>query len=144
MRTFYRNAPIIMGAGALLVLLSAPAPRALIADEPLSTGSVLIDAEGAVQPASFVELRARLDATDRAVALNALKVALNELGDGSILLWRRPSRALTGVIKAVSVFRDSEGRVCRHVSYSLSLGTYVRQVEGVACREANGKWSLSG
>lgn len=144
MRTFYRTVPIIMGAGALLVLLGAPAPHALVADEPLSTGSVLIDAEGAVQPASFVELRARLDPTDRAVALNALKVALNELGDGSSLLWRRPSRALTGVIKAVSVFRDSEGRVCRHVSYSLSLGTYVRQVEGVACRETNGGWSLSG
>jgi len=144
MRTFYRTVPIIMGAGALLVLLGAPAPHALVADEPLSTGSVLIDAEGAVQPASFVELRARLDPTDRAVALNALKVALNELGDGSSLLWRRPSRALTGVIKAVSVFRDSEGRVCRHVSYSLSLGTYVRQVEGVACRETNGGWSLAG
>jgi surface antigen len=144
MRTFYRIAPIIMGTGALLVLLSAPAPSSLIADEPLSTGSVMIDAEGAVQPGSFAELRARLDATDRAVALNALKVALNELGDGASLLWRRPSRALTGVIKAVSVFRDSEGRVCRHVSYSLSLGTYVRQVEGVACREANGRWALSG
>jgi surface antigen len=144
MRTFYRNAPIIMGAGALLVLLSAPAPRTLIADEPLRTGSVSIDAEGASQPAGFVELRSRLDATDRAVALNALRVALNELGDGGSLLWRRPSRALTGVIKAVSVFRDSEGRVCRHVSYSLSLGTYVRQVEGVACREADGKWSLAG
>jgi surface antigen len=143
MRTFYRTAPIIMGAGALLVLLSAPAPHALIADEPLRTGSLSIDAEGA-QPAGFVELRDRLDATDRAVALNALKVALNELGDGGSLLWRRPSRALTGVIKADSVFRDGEGRVCRHVSYSLSLGTYVRQAEGVACRDANGKWSLEG
>ncbi len=59
MRTFYRNAPIIIGAGALLVLLSAPAPLSLIAEEPLRTGSVSIDAESAAQPAGFVELRAQ-------------------------------------------------------------------------------------
>jgi surface antigen len=144
MRTFYRNAPIIIGAGALLVLLSAPAPLSLIAEEPLITGAVQIDAESAAQPANFAELRAQLDASDRAVALNALQVALNELGDGASLLWRRRSRGLTGVIKAVSAFRDDAGRVCRHVSYSLSLGTYAREVEGVACRESNGSWSLAG
>jgi surface antigen len=146
MRTVHRNAPIIIGAGALALLLVASASLSLFAEEPAYTGSVVIDtesAEGATQPA-FAELRARLDGTDRAVALNALQVALTELGDGATLIWKRPSRELTGVIKPVSAFRDGEGRVCRHLTYSLSLGTFVREVEGIACREPSGTWSLAG
>ena len=147
MRTVHRNAPIIVGAGVLALLLVAPASLSLFAEEPAYTGSVVIDAEsalGAEQPAAFAELRARLDGTDRAVALNALQVALTELGDGAILIWKRPSRELTGVIKPVSAFRDGEGRVSRHLTYPLSLGTFVREVEGTACREPSGTWSLAG
>jgi surface antigen len=59
-------------------------------------------------------------------------------------VWRRSSRGLAGVIKPVSAFRDNAGRVCRHLSYSLSLGTYVREIEGVACRQSDGRWSLAG
>ena len=146
MRTVHRNAPIIIGAGALALLLIAPASLSLFAEEPAYTGSVIDteSAEGAKQRAAFAELRAKLDGTDRAVALNALQVALTELGDGGTLIWKRPSRELTGVIKPVSAFRDDEGRVCRHLTYSLSLGTFVREVEGIACREPGGSWSLAG
>ena len=147
MRTVHRNAPIIIGAGVLALLLVAPASLSLFAEEPAYTGSVVIDTEsafGAKQPTAFAELRARLDGTDRAVALNALQVALTELGDGATLIWKRPSRELTGVIKPVSAFRDDEGRVCRHLTYSLSLGTFVHEVEGTACREPSGTWSLAG
>jgi surface antigen len=144
MRTFHWNAPIIIGAGALAVLLLAPAPTALYAEEPVAVASVVIDTESAKQPVTFAELRSRLDGSDRDLALNALQVALTELSDGATLVWRRPSRALTGVIKPVSAFRDDEGRVCRHLIYTLSLGTYVRQVEGIACRGADGNWSLAG
>ena len=41
-------------------------------------------------------------------------------------------------------YRDDKGRMCRHVLYSLALGTYQRQIEGVACREPDGSWSHSG
>ena len=143
MRTIHRNAPIIIGAGALVVLLVASASFSFFAGEPEYTGSVVIDTESDRQP-TFAELRAKLDDSDRAVALNALQVALTELGDGASLIWRRPSRELTGVIKPVSAFRDDEGRVCRHLTYSLSLGTFVREVEGTACREPGGAWSLNG
>jgi hypothetical protein len=34
--------------------------------------------------------------------------------------------------------------VCRHLTYSLSLGTFVREVEGIACREPGGSRSLAG
>jgi hypothetical protein len=144
MRTFHWNVPEWIGAGALAVLLLTLAPFALHAGEPVQTASVVIDTESAKPPSGFAELRSHLDSGDRDLALNALQVALTELGDGATLVWRRPSRALTGVIKPVSAFRDDAGRVCRHLIYSLSLGAYVRQVEGIACRELDGKWTLAG
>jgi surface antigen len=90
------------------------------------------------------ELKARLDRSDRMAAVQALELALSELGDGVTLVWQRPERRLVGRIKPVSAFRDDSGRVCRHVVYSLALGAYQRQIEGVACRESDGSWSLSG
>jgi hypothetical protein len=144
MRTFRGNAPTIIGAGALAILCLVPAPLSLHAEEPVHTGSVNIDTESPERAAAFADLRAKLDGSDRDIALNALQVALSELGDGASLVWRRPSRGLTGVIKPVSAFRDGEGRVCRRLTYSLSLGTFVREVEGTACRERGGAWSLQG
>jgi len=93
---------------------------------------------------SFEELKTRLDGSDRRAAMQALDLALSELADGMTLVWQRPERALAGRIKAISAFRDDRGRICRHVLYSLTLGAYQRQIEGVACKEADGSWSLSG
>jgi surface antigen len=140
MRTFRWNAPIIIGAGALALLLFAPAPLPLKAGE--SGADRLTASEG--QQLSLNELKARLDRSDRVAAMQALELALSELGDGVTLVWQRPERALTGRIKSVSAFRDDRGRVCRHIVYSLALGAFQRQVEGVACREPDGSWSLSG
>jgi surface antigen len=140
MRTFRWNAPIIIGAGALVLSVFAPAPLPLKAGE--SGAERLAATEG--QQLGLNELKARLDRSDRAAAMQALELALSELGDGVTLVWQRPERGLVGRIKPVSAFRDDQGRVCRHVLYSLALGTYQRQIEGVACRESDGSWSLSG
>ena len=140
MRTFRWNAPIIIGAGALVLSVFAPAPLPLKAGE--SGAERLAATEG--QQLGLNELKARLDRSDRAAARQALELALSELGDGVTLVWQRPERGLVGRIKPVSAFRDDQGRVCRHVLYSLALGTYQRQIEGVACRESDGSWSLSG
>jgi surface antigen len=85
-----------------------------------------------------------LDRSDRQAAYQALALALDELGDGVTLVWRRPARGLVGRIKPVSAFRDDKGRVCRHIVYSLSLGGYEKEIEGDACRESDGSWSLAG
>jgi surface antigen len=140
MRTFRWNAPIIIGAGALALSLFAPAPFSLKAGETGAIGPAA--PEG--QQLGLGELKARLDQSDRLAARQALELALSELGDGVTLVWQRPERKLEGRIKPVSAFRDDRGRICRHVVYSLTLGPYQRQVEGVACREPNGSWSLSG
>jgi len=140
MRTFRWNAPIIIGAGALVLSVFALAPL------PLKAGESGADVTGSIEgrQLGLNELKARLDQSDRAAAMQALELALSELGDGVTLVWRRPERELVGRIKPVSAFRDDHGRVCRHVVYSLALGTYQRQIEGVACRESDGSWSLSG
>jgi len=140
MRTFRWNAPIIIGAGALVLSVFAPAPLPLKAGE--SGAEVAVASEG--QQLGLTELKARLDQSDRVAAVQALDLALSELGDGVTLVWQRPERRLVGRIKPVSAFRDDKGRVCRHVIYSLALGAYQRQIEGVACREPDGSWSLSG
>ena len=140
MRTFRWNAPIIIGAGALVFLSFAPAPLPLKAGE---SGAEL-DAASDTRKLDLGRLKARLDGSDRVAAIRALQLALSELGDGVTLVWRRPERDLVGRIKPVSAFRDVKGRVCRHVVYALALGTYQRQIEGIACREPDGSWALSG
>ncbi|HEY8275862.1 MAG TPA: hypothetical protein VIG52_02575 [Methyloceanibacter sp.] len=143
MRTFHRNAPIIIGAGALVLSLISPAPPSPHAQEQVRLAGVEGGVSAAPKP-TLAELRARLDQSDRALAVKALGLALNELGDGATLVWRRPERALVGKIKPSTAFRDNEGRICRHVTYAITLGDYSNQVEGVACREIDGEWSLKG
>ncbi|MGA9605193.1 MAG: RT0821/Lpp0805 family surface protein [Methyloceanibacter sp.] len=140
MRTFRWNAPIV-GAGALLVSILAPASHPLKAEE---RGAQATTAATAPAASGLNELRTRLDQSDRQAAYQALQLALDELGDGVTLVWKRPARGLVGKIKPVSAFRDDKGRVCRHLLYSLSLGGYEKEIEGNACREADGSWALAG
>ena len=140
MRTFRLKAPITIGAGALLFFVFAPASPPLKADE----WSVVVTREASAPTPEFAELKAKLDGSDRKAAAQALQLAMNELGDGVTLVWRRPEHALEGRVKPISAFRDEHGKVCRHLVYSLSLGGYSREIEGVACRELDGSWSLAG
>jgi len=73
-----------------------------------------------------------------------LQMALNELGDGVTLAWRRPISQLSGRIKPVAAFRDNQGRICRQVIYSLARGHQEQEIEGVACREEDGRWAITG
>lgn len=88
-------------------------------------------------------LRAKLDDSDRLAALRALHMALSRISDGATFIWRKKSRSLAGVIKPTTAFRNVKGQVCRHLIYSLSLGKYVKSIEGVACRGADGRWQLT-
>ena len=149
MRTFRGNAPIIIGASALVLSLLALAPSSLQAQDGAQLSAAQpIAAPGAMgmtgPTPTLAELRSKLDASDRAIALQALDLALSELGDGTTLMWKRPTRQLAGAVRPISAFRDDSGRICRHVIYALTLGPYSKQVEGIACRDAVGHWSLEG
>lgn len=89
------------------------------------------------------QLRAKLDDSDRLAALRALHMALSRVSDGATFIWRKKSRKLAGVIKPTMAFRNAKGQVCRHLIYSLSLGKYVKSIEGVACRDSDGRWRLT-
>ena len=148
MRTFQWNAPIV-GAGALVLCVLLPALVPLKAED---RGAQVVVPVTKTAPAetsrdtksSLTELKSHLDRSDRAVALRALQMALTELGDGVTVVWRRPESRLTGRVKPVSAFRDEGGRLCRTVIYSLTRGGKENEVEGVACRSADGRWAIAG
>jgi surface antigen len=77
-------------------------------------------------------------------ALRALSAALNRLGDGSTYIWRRDEQKLRGLVTPTTSFRNSHGKICRHVVYTISRGKSTRRMEGIACRNADRRWSLSG
>ena len=141
MRTFHRNAPIIIGAGALAVLLFAPAPLLLKAEE---RGAEMTATSIEQKPQAERPVKSALDRSDRHAAMAALQLALTELGDGVTLIWQRPARGLKGRITLRSAFQDDRGRICRHLVYWLAHGAYERQIEAIGCRKPDGRWSLSG
>lgn len=91
---------------------------------------------------SFMQLRARLEYHDQIVALRALHMALSRVPDGGTFVWRKKSRSLKGFIQPTKAFRNAEGQVCRHLIYALTLGRYIKQIEGIACRQDDGRWRL--
>jgi len=140
MRSFHWNAPII-GAGALMLSVLFPALVPLKAEE---NGAKQVTSAHQPAPQGLTELKTSLDSSDRTIALQALQMALTELGDGVTLVWRRPVSQLMGRIKPVSAFRDDAGRICRHVVYSLAQSGRETEIEGVACRDGDGRWAIAG
>lgn len=91
---------------------------------------------------SLAELRSNLDRTDQMVALRALHLALSQVPDGGTFVWRKKSRSLKGMIRPSKAFRNADGNICRHIIYALVLGRYTKQIEGIACRQEDGRWQL--
>ncbi len=86
----------------------------------------------------------KLTDKDYDAALQAVHFALTEIEDGKIYHWRQDDNKLRGKVKPINAFKDKEGRLCRHIIYTLAIEKYRKTVEGVACRSINGGWSLSG
>lgn len=86
----------------------------------------------------------RFDEADEIATLEAIRLALSEVGDGGTYAWYRESGLLNGVVSPTSSFKDRSGRVCRHIVVILSAGPQTGRLEGVACRAADGRWVLEG
>ena len=84
------------------------------------------------------------DPSDEVAALEAVHLALTEVGDGAAYVWHRRNGRLSGVVKPTTSFKDARGQICRHIVMSLSAGSHSRTTEGVACRLENGTWQLEG
>ena len=96
-----------------------------------------------VQP-RYLESRALLDENDEIAALEAVRVALTQVGDGATYVWHRANGRLSGVVQPTGSFKDPAGHVCRHIILILATGAHSSKIEGVACRLANGRWQLDG
>jgi len=85
-----------------------------------------------------------LDTTDEMATLEAVHLALSELGDGASYIWHRRNGRISGIISPTASFKDPDGRVCRHVVMTLTAGPHSARTEGIACRMADKSWRLEG
>jgi hypothetical protein len=92
----------------------------------------------------YAEVHALLDESDEIAALEAIRVALTEVGDGGSYVWRRSHGRLSGIVQPTASFKDPGGRVCRHIVLTMTVGTASGKAEGIACRLADGRWQLDG
>jgi hypothetical protein len=81
---------------------------------------------------------------DETIALDQIAFGLNEAGDGGSYVWQRNDGRLAGIVTPTGSFKDAGGHVCRHVVVTLSRADISRRVEGVACRQEDGRWQLEG
>jgi surface antigen len=86
----------------------------------------------------------RLSEADEIATLDAIRVALSEIADGSTYVWYRRHGHLNGLVTPTSSFKDGKDRVCRHVLLILSAGSQTGRIEGIACRSSTGLWLLEG
>lgn len=84
------------------------------------------------------------DTIDELAALEAVHLALTEVGDGQSYIWHRRSGILSGVVRPTASFRNAAGRICRHIEVTLTAGARSKRTEGIACRDKDGAWSLEG
>jgi surface antigen len=82
------------------------------------------------------------DEDDEIATLEAIRIALSEVGDGNAYVWRRWHGRLGGIVQPTASFKDPAGRVCRHIVLQLTRGERVGRAEGVACRRGDGRWEL--
>jgi surface antigen len=92
----------------------------------------------------YAGARAGLDESDEIAALEAIRIALTEVGDGSTYVWRRQYGRLSGIVQPTISFKNASGRVCRHILLIMTVGTATGRAEGIACRLPDGRWQLEG
>jgi hypothetical protein len=145
--------PALLGVGAIalvLALVLAPQHASAQVGDPAERGPCLCPSPNPSKPPAvsakpkFAEANAHLDENDEIAALEAIRVALSEVGDGDSYVWRRTHGRLSGVVQPTASFKDPAGRVCRHILLIMTVGTATGRAEGIACRLAGGRWQLDG
>lgn len=149
MRTFHRAGTPVLAVQLLVFICVFYLSTGAIASQKTGVPDRQNAASGGIPPIpvekptrSLAKLRSQLDRNDQLIAMRALHLALSQVPDGGTFVWRKRSRSLKGLIKPTRAFRNAKGQVCRHVIYALSLGRYIKRIEGIACRTQDGSWHL--
>lgn len=132
-----------------LAALAACVAAALAMSPLLPRAAMAGEGKGPKPPAAvtrpaITDFKATLDENDEIAALEAIRVALSEVGDGNTYVWYRRHGRLSGLVQPTTSFKDASGRVCRHILLILTTGGYTARAEGVACRLGDGRWQLEG
>jgi surface antigen len=137
---------VLLGVGAACLLaLLASADLAAAEDAKPSPSAPCACSGGNPASANLAGPRKpQLDEDDEIAALEAIRVALSEVGDGSTFVWQRRNGRVSGLVRPTASFKDASGRICRHIMLILNSGTQTGKIEGIACRLDNGRWQLEG
>ena len=129
---------------ALLLFVTPDFAAAAEADPAIQAGCTCPPNDSRPTKPKLADLKAPLDEDDQVAALESLRFALTEVGDGSTYVWHRSHGRLSGLVKPTSSFKDAQGQVCRHILIVLNGTEATRKTETVACRLATGVWQLDG
>ena len=110
----------------------------------LSPGIASAGSAAAVSTAPGQTLRLPLDEADDLAALDAISIALTQVGDGQSYVWHRNHGRLSGVVSPTGSFKDQNGQVCRHFVTLMISGGRSSRLETIACRLPGGRWQLDG
>ncbi len=151
---------VVASTAVVLVALVLLSPKSVFAntDTPPSSDTPAAQAPASpavqesppvtplVQPRWFApQSRAVVfDDYDQIAALDAVRIALAEVGDGATYVWHRGNGKFSGTAKPTLSFKNRNGQPCRHIVVTLQTRSHSRTTEGVACRLSNGRWQLDG
>lgn len=149
MRSDHRLAALSCGItmAFCLTALVLLAPRHVAADQPIplaNSASVEPAHPPSLSPTSLPNPGAWLGEIERTAALEAVQLALSEVGDGGTYVWYARSGRISGAVQPTQSFTDRTGTICRHIIVELSTAGHDRRTEGVACRLPSGIWQLEG
>ncbi|WP_374306396.1 RT0821/Lpp0805 family surface protein [Methylocella sp.] len=98
------------------------------------------DVTGSIEPSPLDSL---LDAEDWRRARAALSTALDPQGNGAEVAWDNPQSGAKGVFAPLAPPYPDDGKVCRAFRAQAKAGDASRRVEGVACADKNGDWTIA-
>lgn len=96
-----------------------------------------------VSPHASTDVRSQLDHYDQLAVIQAMHLALSEVGDGASYVWHRSHGRLSGIVQINGTIK-SGGSICRKLTVVLTAGTETRRISTTACRLTDRSWQIIG
>jgi surface antigen len=126
-------------------VLAGEAPAAKTIDPPCHCREQHAPLPARPQPQALPgEAPYSLDERDEVAVLDAVQLALAEVGDGATYVWHRSHGQLSGYVHVAKSYRGGGGEICRSMVVMLTSGARHQSIETAACRMADGRWQFNG